>query len=190
MEATCSNWQFRHQGVLQAIQNTALMRRVLVEHINIGSQQVSGIKMRKHLFHISFDITHQFLNCRVHINDVVILISQHHVGRHRVHCSFYTRCRSGLLASIHYIKAQFDLGHFNGLQHFADFIIPIPDLDPVEIITLRDFMQLVTGIGQGTCHVTGQTKTKHCGCHAHNSEHSKYNVLINTKVNHHTDSNQ
>ena len=63
----------------ERLKHLPLMARVLVERVNIGSDQGIDIEFRQILLQVRFGLPQQRLHCLIHVDDVEILVRHHHL---------------------------------------------------------------------------------------------------------------
>lgn len=70
--------------LVQRGQHFALVRRVLVEGIDVAADQVGHAEPRQFLFQVSLGLPHECHDRWVHIGDVQIIVRQHDIRAKRV----------------------------------------------------------------------------------------------------------
>ena len=66
-------------GTGEQIEQPALMGWVLVEHVHVGAEQLAGVEIRQHLAQLGLGLMHHLLQGRVHVDDVVVVVGDHHI---------------------------------------------------------------------------------------------------------------
>src|SRR5581483_9037620 len=100
VEGAAADLQRGLVGMAELVEQPALVGRVLVEHVDVGAQHLGGGEARQVLADVGFGLGQHLPDGIVEVDDVVIAVGDHDVGRHHV-------------------EALLDAGGFGGLAPFA-----------------------------------------------------------------------
>jgi hypothetical protein len=63
----------------ESVEHIALMRRALVERIHVGADQLAAVEPREHPAELRIGLAQHGLQGRVHVDDVVVVVGNHHI---------------------------------------------------------------------------------------------------------------
>ena len=78
-------------GAAQTRQQIALVRRRLVEAVKVGTQQRLHIEARQHFAQLALCFDQHLVNRFIEIDDVAVVVGDHHVGRTIIECVLDTQ---------------------------------------------------------------------------------------------------
>ena len=139
---------------IKICQQLLLVRRVLVELINIRAHQVVHAEIRQHLAHFAFSLGQQAGHRLVHIDDVAILVGDHYTGTNIIQSDLHAHGFIGKAVSIRNFESHADLHGFHRIHQLANFVIAF-HINLVEIAPLGNISKLVAGKAECPTEIPG-----------------------------------
>ena len=119
--------------LMQPRQHPALVRRILVEHVDVRAEQLRRLEVRQVLADVGLGGAEHLDDGAVHVDDLHVAVGDHHVGGDVVEADLDAQVLVADAPRLLHLEAQAHLHRLQRLQHAAGLVVA-GDVDAVLVV--------------------------------------------------------